>query len=54
MSAMKELWEEANDAFYEWEEQSERTDLSDRDRLIWIEAYAVGKLKGVDNEFTKR
>ena len=41
---MLALMEEATEAFYELEEQTGRTDLSDRDREIWCEAYAQGRL----------
>ena len=44
MSNMKEFWSEANDAFYAWEQETKRTDLSDRDRELWCLAYVEGKL----------
>lgn len=44
MSAMSELDIEANEAFYEWEQYTGRTDLSDRDREIWCAAYVASRL----------
>jgi hypothetical protein len=33
-------WGKANAAFYEWErDYSEESDLSDDDRMIWVEGY---------------
>jgi hypothetical protein len=34
-------WEKANEAFYEWERvcHGNDSDLSDDDRMIWIEGY---------------
>ena len=53
MSKMSELYEEAKDAFYLWEEKSARewggyaewgSSFSDADRLLWCEGYVQGKL----------
>ena len=50
---MSELYEEAKDAFYLWEEKSARewggyaewgSGFSDADRLLWCEGYVQGKL----------
>ena len=33
-------WAKANEAFYKWErDYGEESDLSDDDRMIWIEGY---------------
>lgn len=41
----------ANEAFYTWEEQTQRTDLSDRDREIFTAGYlAAQKQAIVDKE----
>ena len=33
-------WAKANEAFYKWErDYGEESDLSDDDRMIWVEGY---------------
>jgi hypothetical protein len=33
-------WAKANEAFYKWERDfGEESDLSDDDRMIWVEGY---------------
>jgi hypothetical protein len=33
-------WAKANEAFYKWEKDyGEESDLSDDDRMIWVEGY---------------
>ncbi len=51
MSAMKEMYFEANDKFYEWEsfKFGNKSPLSDDDRLLWIEGYMFGYASGTDN-----
>ena len=42
-------WANANEAFYKWERDfGEESDLSDDDRMIWVEGYlqALRDLKG--------
>lgn len=39
----QELWEQANEAFYEWEEATGQTDLGDEERLIWCEGFIYCK-----------
>lgn len=37
---IKTNWAKANEAFYLWERDSgEESDLSDDDRMIWVEGY---------------
>jgi hypothetical protein len=37
---MQTNWAKANAAFYEWErDYGEESDLSDDDRMIWVEGY---------------
>ena len=37
---IKTNWAKANEAFYLWERDAgEESDLSDDDRMIWIEGY---------------
>jgi hypothetical protein len=49
----KELFAEANEAFYKWEEENNFTDLSDDDRVKWVESYLYAKeLKGCKRKFT--
>lgn len=51
MSAMKEMYFEANEKFYEWErfEFGNKSPLSDDDRRLWIEGYMFGYAIGTDN-----
>ena len=64
MGKVKEMWGEANDAFYAWEELVGKTDLSDRDRIIWCEGWIVARYEdkitasyavpnGINNETNK-
>ena len=45
MGVMKELWSEANDAFYDWEKVNGRADLSDDARVIWCEGYVLAVMR---------
>ena len=37
---IKTKWAKANEAFYKWErDYEEESDLSDDDRMIWVEGY---------------
>ena len=40
----QELWEEAKDAFYQWEQDTKQSDLSDHDRVMWCVGYIKAKL----------
>jgi hypothetical protein len=44
MSALKELDIEANEAFYKWEVIAGKSNLSDKDREIWVCGYIVARL----------
>jgi hypothetical protein len=49
----KDLFAEANEAFYKWEEQGNFTNLSDDDRVKWVESYLYAKkLKNCKRIFT--
>lgn len=49
----KDLFAEANEAFYKWEEDNNFTNLSDDDRVKWVESYIYAKqLKGCKRKFT--
>lgn len=37
--------EQAKEVFYKWEQVSERTDLSDDDRIMWCNGYIWGITK---------
>ncbi len=37
------MWEEANQAFYEWEEETEQEGLTDEDRILWCEGYMYAR-----------
>ena len=38
-----ELQQEANEAFYKWEADTERTWLNDYDRIVWCQGYLFAK-----------
>jgi hypothetical protein len=48
VSAMKEMYFEANEMFNEWErfEFGDKSHLSDDDRRMWIEGYMFGYASG--------